>query len=526
MDPQDAAKLLDQLAPSAAKEQAGQAINQFLVTTSTAQQAFPETPAGASTGGNAAPTPIPDDAALDAAQWAQESRGQHTDASGRLTTSPAGARGISQVMPGTGVDPGYGVKPLQNNSREEYIRFGKDYRKALLNKYDGNIVLALTAYNWGPGNVDEHIARVGDPRKGQISDAGFLNSIQVKEAREYATLVLGRTGVNPSGSQTMGTAAAQSPTYSGEEINLAATFAKIDAADLTFMQKDALKAEASRIHSLGRQAKAEAEDRLKDAVWTQINTMEPGSFTSYDQLPLQLRNQLSAYPTLEASIRNQAQTNEAQRLARIEAADKDKKTAEAQQAEEDLLELAFANPDEFLRTDIRTFPGLTHDDRMTLMSRQQQIRESREKPGAQGTVDHDRLRKAISRYAPTVKLDGKDKASLARMGRALDAAIIEAQNQVKANGGKPLTDTQVDGIARQIMMPVNISVNWGRDLVVPRFEGRERIRELGKRYSGDKSSLYDVIRADIQRKENRVPSDEEVIQKARMYQQATMGGGS
>jgi Mor family transcriptional regulator len=163
---------------------------------------------------------------------------------------------------------------------------------------------------------------------------------------------------------------------------------------------------------------------------------------------------------------------------------------------------------------------------MTLMSRQQQIRESREKPGAQGTVDHDRLRKAISRYAPTVKLDGKDKASLARMGRALDAAIIEAQNQVKANGGKPLTDTQVDGIARQIMMPVNISVNWGRDLVVPRFEGRERIRELGKRYSGDKSSLYDVIRADIQRKENRVPSDEEVIQKARMYQQATMGGGS
>src|SRR5690606_5105653 len=42
-----------------------------------------------------------------------ESRGRHRDASGGLTTSPGvGAQGITQVMPKTGRDPGYGVKPL------------------------------------------------------------------------------------------------------------------------------------------------------------------------------------------------------------------------------------------------------------------------------------------------------------------------------------------------------------------------------------------------------------------------------
>ncbi|MDQ3024391.1 MAG: lytic transglycosylase domain-containing protein, partial [bacterium] len=108
----------------------------------------------------------------------------------------------------------------------------------MLKKYDGNIVLALTAYNWGEGRVDKHLTRVGDPRRGQISDTAFLNSIPVKEAREYAALVLQKAGVNPGRGDN--SSATQSPTYQGEEINLAATFEKIDAADLTFIQKAAL----------------------------------------------------------------------------------------------------------------------------------------------------------------------------------------------------------------------------------------------------------------------------------------------
>lgn len=72
--------------------------------------------------------------------------------------SPKGARGLTQVMPKTGEDPGYGVAPLKDQSPEEYRRFGKDYLVAMLNKYDGDVEKSLAAYNAGPGNVDDWVA--------------------------------------------------------------------------------------------------------------------------------------------------------------------------------------------------------------------------------------------------------------------------------------------------------------------------------------------------------------------------------
>lgn len=72
--------------------------------------------------------------------------------------SPKGARGLTQVMPKTGEDPGYGVAPLKDKSPEEYRRFGKDYLVAMLNKYDGDVEKSLAAYNAGPGNVDNWVA--------------------------------------------------------------------------------------------------------------------------------------------------------------------------------------------------------------------------------------------------------------------------------------------------------------------------------------------------------------------------------
>lgn len=100
--------------------------------------------------------------ALTKAVFGQESGERHTDANGNLITSPAGARGISQVMPKTGADPGYGVRPLQNQSEAEYRRFGRDYLAAMLKNYGGDRRKALAAYNAGPGKVDEAVRRHGD----------------------------------------------------------------------------------------------------------------------------------------------------------------------------------------------------------------------------------------------------------------------------------------------------------------------------------------------------------------------------
>ena len=86
-----------------------------------------------------------------------ESGGKHEDASGNLLTSNAGAKGVTQVMRKTGEDPGYGVAPLKNQSREEYLRFGRDYLQAMLKNFNGDYRKAVAAYNAGPGSVEKAI---------------------------------------------------------------------------------------------------------------------------------------------------------------------------------------------------------------------------------------------------------------------------------------------------------------------------------------------------------------------------------
>lgn len=83
-----------------------------------------------------------------------ESKGKHTTASGDLVKSMAGAEGITQLMPTTAANPGFGIQGVKDRSEGEYLRVGKEYLSALYNKYkDWN--KALAAYNAGVGNVEK-----------------------------------------------------------------------------------------------------------------------------------------------------------------------------------------------------------------------------------------------------------------------------------------------------------------------------------------------------------------------------------
>lgn len=75
---------------------------------------------------------------------------------GQPLTSSKGAVGRMQVMPGTNRDPGFGVRPAQNDSMEERARVGRDYLGAMVDLYK-NPAQAWAAYNAGPGAVDKAI---------------------------------------------------------------------------------------------------------------------------------------------------------------------------------------------------------------------------------------------------------------------------------------------------------------------------------------------------------------------------------
>lgn len=134
----------------------------------------------------------------DAVEFA-ESRGNPN------AVSPVGAVGKMQTMPGTLRDPGYGVKPARDNSPEELTRVGNDYLKAMLREYDGDYVLALSAYNAGPGRANEWKALfAGKSLKEKIA------AIPFKETRDYVGKILGRLGV-VDGEKLEAGGAAQTP---------------------------------------------------------------------------------------------------------------------------------------------------------------------------------------------------------------------------------------------------------------------------------------------------------------------------
>lgn len=83
--------------------------------------------------------------------------------------SHAGARGLTQVMPATALSLDPQVRPDDLFDRRTNLRLGLRYLRLMLDRYDGDLRLALLAYNRGPGTVSRHLARGLDPANGFVT---------------------------------------------------------------------------------------------------------------------------------------------------------------------------------------------------------------------------------------------------------------------------------------------------------------------------------------------------------------------
>jgi soluble lytic murein transglycosylase len=111
-------------------------------------------------------------------------------------SSHAGARGLLQLIPRTAFlmarQVGLPYNPGRLVGDPDYnVRLGSHYLKTLLKHYDGEVVLAVAAYNAGPRRVDEWIRLHGDPRRGDaFALIDWIELIPFDETRYYVQRVL------------------------------------------------------------------------------------------------------------------------------------------------------------------------------------------------------------------------------------------------------------------------------------------------------------------------------------------------
>lgn len=133
-----------------------------------------------------------------------------TNRDGSFRTSPKGAVGPAQVMPGTAPEAarlaGLPWDPQRYASDPQYnLALGQAYHNSLVQKYGGDIPKSVAAYNAGPGRVDRAIAqatKAGDPTKwanylpGETQ--GYLQKVMGPGSRAVAAPITIQNGRDPN----------------------------------------------------------------------------------------------------------------------------------------------------------------------------------------------------------------------------------------------------------------------------------------------------------------------------------------
>ncbi|WP_425092827.1 transglycosylase SLT domain-containing protein [Tropicimonas sp. S265A] len=118
-----------------------------------------------------------------------------------VVISPAGARGMMQLMPGTAKEMARALGEPYDLGRlltdpAQNARFGSAYLARLIGDFGENLTLIAIGYNAGPGRARSWPDRFGDPRgmsEDQIVD--WIEHIPFRETRSYVMRVAESRGV-------------------------------------------------------------------------------------------------------------------------------------------------------------------------------------------------------------------------------------------------------------------------------------------------------------------------------------------
>jgi soluble lytic murein transglycosylase len=109
--------------------------------------------------------------------------------------SPAGARGLMQLMPATAqrtaksISLPYSEARLTEDSRYNTV-LGSAHLAELLKSFNGSYVLSIAAYNAGEGRVRKWIKDNGDPRWAEVDEVDWVEQIPFEETRNYVQRVM------------------------------------------------------------------------------------------------------------------------------------------------------------------------------------------------------------------------------------------------------------------------------------------------------------------------------------------------